>query len=514
MCLKPAPLKVRGEAVISALPIGLDEEAISVSGSFLYVDQHGDDPWYIELSGGVSLFDHRIAKGHVGLDGDLTATFGFTARLQFPNDDVNIASVEGSVEGWLETRTPVRFSVEGKLEACLVDAFCRGAEAVMSSDGVAACATIMTLYYPTVDVGLWYADVSYEKVDVRGGFGYRWGGAVDVMGGSCDIGPWRAQMRARAAQAGERSFEVGDNEPVTTLRLRGAGTPPKVTLRGPDGTVISSPKLGGVVEAPGKSLLVEDPQANATVVQLIRPAKGRWTITTELGSTLTAVDRASYMPPPAVDAKVTRRGRRHRLQYIYTQQADTQVRFVERAGKLQQTIGTARPGDCPDTTRRDRRTGTVRCGTIAFRPAGGPGGRRDIFVEVTRDGKPVETRKVGSYVAPAPRRLAPVRRLRIARHVRRPVIAWAKLPGAERYELEVSSEEGYRFAHIASDRCRALRMPRTGAGRSVTVTITAVDADGVRGRPSRLRLRGGRDSVGTPPVGHVRDCARGPIRKG
>ncbi|HEX3873935.1 MAG TPA: hypothetical protein VHW26_07300, partial [Solirubrobacteraceae bacterium] len=94
VCLTPAPLQIRGQAVISALPLG-SEEAVEVDGSFHYVDAANGQPWSITLQRGLTMFDHHIADGTLSLDGDDALDVGFDAHVQLPSDDVDAASVDG-----------------------------------------------------------------------------------------------------------------------------------------------------------------------------------------------------------------------------------------------------------------------------------------------------------------------------------------------------------------------------------------------------------------------------------
>ena len=530
ICLKPAPLQLRGQAVISALPLGSDE-AIEVDGSFLYVDAANGQPWSIGLQGGLTMFGHHIADGTLSLNGDDALDVGFDAHLQLPSDDVDAASIDGSVNGWLHGTD---FDVEGSVSVCLLDIACVDGNALVSSDGVAACASLGTIYYPIVTFSGGIPDFSYGSYSVQTGFGYTWNGSVDVMGDSCDVGPWRPAgapgpaasaaslraaggLRAGGAAGGLRAagapyrFTVKSGTLLESMRLHGAGGPPDVTVAGPDGTQIVASALQGASRQTGKYAIAQNPQNATTAFELLKPAPGVWTVTPALGSTITTVDTAPLVLPPAVGARVIHDRSGYHVDYTYTPQSGAVLNFVEHHGGLAQSLGSGHAATCPAAVRR--RTGRsatirVRCGTVAFTPTDGPGGQREIDVQITRHGMPLTTFKVASYVAPAPRvptRVAALRLHRTAKHV---VLSWDGSRLAAHYEVSATSTEGYQRLYIGRPGCRVQALPASPTSTSVAVTITPVGADGRRGPAAHLLLPVRALHAGARAIRPVRGVAR------
>lgn len=498
VCLKPPPLTIRGQAVVSALPQGPSDDAVEVDGSFTYVDAANGNPWSITLAGGLTLENHHVADGSAGVDGDGGLSLGFEKRMQFPSDDVDVASIDGSVHGWLKGSA---FDIEGHVQACLVDVFCTGGDALLSSSGVAACVDLFTVYYPIVDVGWLYADVSYGSYTVRGGFGYRWGGGVDVMGGSCDIGPWRpvagGASVARAAAGGVRHLRVKRGDLVENLKLQGVGAPPEVTVTGPGGLRIDARAIDGATQKTPRFLVVRDPVSATTVIQLVKPAAGTYTIAPVAGSTIRGVETAPLQLPPAVGARVRHSHGTYHVDFASTPQKGTKLTFVERHGTLAQSLGSGHSERCPrKVDRRTSRKVVVRCGTLAFSPVDRPGGKREIDVQITRAGIPVSTHKVATYVAPKPARPARVKQLRITRTATKTTAAWASSAGAARYEATATSPEGYRTLYRQLPRCRVITLPKTPKASSVEVRVIAISKTGKRRPVAKLRLPANKDRAG------------------
>jgi PKD repeat protein len=523
LCLKPPPFKLRGQAVISAIPAG-SKDAIEVDGSFLYVDAANGAPWSITLQGGLSMFDHHLADGTVSLDGNNALSVGFHARLQLPSDDVDAASVDGVVNGWLQGST---FDIEGSVSVCLLSVACINGNALVSSAGVSACASLGTVYYPIVTFSGGIPDFSYGSYEVRTGFGYQWHGSVDVMGDSCDVGPWRpAGGPAVASAAGVRAgvlrapgspyqLRIKAGTILESVRLHGAGGPPDVTVTGPDGTRIEASALQGASRQTGRYLIAQNPQDATTAFQLLKPAPGVWTVTPALGSTVTSVDTAPLLLPPAVGGRVRHDSAGYHVDYTYTPQAGAVLGFVEHHGGLAQTLGGGHHATCPLAVRR--RTGRsasvkVACGTLDFAPADGPGGPREIDVQITRHGMPLSTFKVAGFVAPAPRRPGRVAAVRLHRTAKHTILAWGGSRLATRYEVAATSTEGYQRLYVAKASCRVLALPRSPSFTSVAVTITPVGGNGRRGVAARLRLPAKRLQAGARAIRRVAGVARSTCR--
>src|SRR6202011_2969010 len=99
---------------------------------------------------------------------------------------------------------------------------------------------------------------------------------------------------------------------------------------------------------PVKSRLIEIipyPSLNVTYVGLIHPAAGRWTIAPNPASVpITTIYRADGLPPAAVTARVTGRGRRLTLVYNIRPRPTQTVSFLERGRGVDHTLGVVHGG--------------------------------------------------------------------------------------------------------------------------------------------------------------------------
>src|SRR5262249_9250136 len=138
------------------------------------------------------------------------------------------ARILGGVHGWIETKSPSRFNVEGDLQVCVDWLACLEGHAVASTIGAAACVSVKVVSIPMLvkdkDWHPWFPwRMHWEMVPVKvsGGAGYTWRNHdLDLMVGSCSIGKW---VLARSAQAGAQSVVIPAGQSATTFRVSGAG---------------------------------------------------------------------------------------------------------------------------------------------------------------------------------------------------------------------------------------------------------------------------------------------------
>jgi hypothetical protein len=272
--------------------------------------------------------------------------------------------IRGHVEGWLEDSAVL---LQGRVRMAM-PGLDQDAEAVVSSAGVAACRR-------------------GSGPDV--GFGQSWGGAVEVMGSSCGIGPWTpsrpSESGVRSAQgAGPATFRVPARRRTVAFRVDGTAGAPLVTVTGPRGLRLDTPPAPDGSLSTAKALVVKDTARNTTYVAIDRPARGAYTVTPAPGTPpIAGVHVALAHRSVSVRARVRGRGLHRRLRFRTRNLAGARVQFVEQGRDGRNLIA---------TTRRAR-------GTLRFRPARGRGGRRRIVAVVLRDGLPEVTRTVASYRA-------------------------------------------------------------------------------------------------------------------
>jgi hypothetical protein len=308
------------------------------------------------------------------------------------------------------------------------------------------------------------------------GFGRRWGGELNAMSDSCDVGPYRGgPAPASPSQAGARTTSIPAGARVAVLSARGQGAPPKVTVTGPRGERVETPAGPEGLRAKA-TLLFQDPQTNTTHVVLRNPAAGRWTVTPQPGSpALGAVRTADGLPPLRLRARVSAHGRGRKgdaRRRTLSWQAG-RLPFGQRLTFVERGSGTAH---VLLTTRR-------RQGRLTFTPDPAPGRPRRIEVTVSRGGIPRLTRRVARFTAPRP---VPLRRVAGLR-LRGRTLTWTRRPGAASYALAIVSPDGASTSHSTTrPRLRLPFQPRRGR---VAVRLLALDVDGKPGPQVAKRFR-------------------------
>ena len=234
------------------------------------------EPWHVGITAAVKVLD-KFKFGEAGVD-VYPAAFAFRGKTGY---DFGPASFNATVSGVFGENA---FNVEGSGKACLFA--CLGIKGLLSSKGVAACGSI--------DI-----DLVFDTITIEAGFGYKYGGDVDVMVGSCSISPYRVQVAgvpsaAAGKSAGEltRVVEKGQTVPIEVthqvdalaiiaVAAQDSGATPKVTLIGPGdppvAVVSTVPELGAVRNLSDPNVIVDqDTVAGQTRFVLGKPALGTW----------------------------------------------------------------------------------------------------------------------------------------------------------------------------------------------------------------------------------------------
>ena len=435
VCLNPAPLKIKGAAGIRFGPVVAGKSAAYLDASLEYVDSR---PWVLTATGNLALFDQNVANGYLKVQSSGAVDFGFDASLNFVG---GLLVVNGKVAGWYQPAGN-KFDVFGSASVCVAKIVCTGGEAAVSSVGVAGCADLLTLGYPEP----YWLGVRWVTVKVRAGGGYKWATKkVDVMGTSCGTGSYRAHKSADTAAGGSRTITLRAS-PATVLRMVGRAAPPKVQLVRPNGRVIRLDATGAFQA--GNYLYAEDVADNSTEITLAKPAPGTWRIQVLPDSTpLVSVSDAIVEPPASAAGSVTGLGTTRTLHYIFEHQPNQKIEFVERGTTYERVIGTAAGGKCsvgiPATPKGDMPANpTLTCGTIAFHPAPGPAGRRDIVGVVTNLDEATREIHVASYTAPPTPKLAAPAHVTIARNGTAVTVSWGPVPGTKTYDVAIALNDG------------------------------------------------------------------------
>ena len=434
VCLEPPPFQVKGGAGISLGPAVNGVSAVRLDGDMHYSDAYGSTPWFIRADGRLRLFDKQVASAYFQYWGTGMIDFGFEAGLEF-----GPARIGGNVEGWIETRSPSRFNVQGHVEVCVDGIACAQGDAVFSTIGASGCIQVSIMKIPMLVKDhnwKWYAPwrMHWEMVpiQVEGGAGYTWSTKkLNLMLASCSIGKW---VLARPSQAGGGMYlvSVPADMPAFTVRLHGKGAPPKADLVGPDGRRIPMSGDGGAL-VDGSHMIATNEQDNTTSIMVAKPAAGEWKIEPHADSAqVTEVDRAYSEPQPTLGAGVGGSGYNRTLGYAYAPNPGQKITFVERGERTTQILGVARAGRCKDQPEGVESGRTVACGQLKFTPGLGKAGRREIVAVIEQDGQPRDEKVVATYVAPKDRALPAPRLVRARRAGGSVLVRWAAVPGRHR----------------------------------------------------------------------------------
>ena len=403
------------------------------------------NPFDFRARGDAQIFGFPFATADVHVRGlDL---FEAEGRFGLRRDDARVeAYAFGTVMG------DGRFDFGGGGSACVdVGGWqCLGVDALISSVAAAAC----------LHIGRW-----------RPGMAYYWSSGLEVLYGACDIGDYRATMRA--TQAASSGLDVPAGLPGVVFAVEGRDGAPRIRLNGPNGEFIEVPETMDATRN-DRFVLIPMQRTKTTHVALESPPPGRWTVEELPGSTpVTRVRVAHGLRRPTVDARVRGRGHRREIVYTASQEPGQEIAFVERFEESWNSLGTVKDAK----------------GRLRFRPGDGPAGNREIFAVVRRNGVTRDRIRVASYRAPKPLLPGRVRKLRARRRGASVRVTWRPARRASRYRVEARLSDGRRRLWLVSRKRRSLVV--RGVARRVggTVRVAALRRDNRPGRAATARIR-------------------------
>jgi hypothetical protein len=175
-----------------------------------------------------------------------------------------------------------------------------------------------------------------------------------------------------------------------------------------------------------------------------------------------AVKSAEALPEPAVTAKVHGR----RISYTVKQIPGQTVRLREVGPNVSAPLGTLRGSK----------------GTLRFKPAFGRGGKRRLVADVLQNDAPRTSLTVAHYTAPALKKLAATKRVRVTGTG---AISWSAVRGATGYTVSVWTTDGRALTYDAKS--RRVRVRNLAGHTLERVVVRAVRADGAPGHPKVVR---------------------------
>jgi PKD repeat protein len=444
-----------GEAALVVGPTVAGVSALRVDAG-MGLALYDDRPSVFRMFGAMRLVDILLGEAELEVHGD--GYIAVEGHAEWGPKD--LATLKGDLKVEM---LGDQFNAHGRVAACLefVDWCVAGARAVVSNKGAAACLRI--------DVGV----DTWEP-----GIGWRWGDSPTLYFAGCELGPYknrirRSAARAAAAPGGEDAVELEAGLPGAAIAIAGADAPPKVTLVGPHGERFTTPDGLEPVQD-GRFFVLKDPRNHVTQIAIVKPAGGTWRIVAEPGSSpITSVKTADGVDRPEVKAKVVTRGGARFVEYDVERREGQTVTFAERGATAGAILGRAKGAH----------------GRLRFTPADGRAERRRIVAIVEQDGVPSAQVAVASYRAPAARRPARPRGVRVTRQGTRVQVGWAA-DGAPSHVVTVALSDGRRVVRRV-DRARRLVLGDVGRGVRATASVRAVGRNGLlgAGRSARLAAR-------------------------
>jgi hypothetical protein len=459
--LQTSPLTLIGKVVVAGGASPSDNPLISVGRPY---DDPGTlklqlaSPFLLRADGPVYVLGTKLGAGYFQYTYPGDIDFGAYASVGTCGSSV--AAMSASVKGFVSVGSGFKMNAKGEGKVCL-GAASVGATAVISSKGIAACASF-----------------GVEPFTVSAGAGLYWGDLVpDLMPLLCDTAPYEVAggASASAAQAGGgRPIKVGAGLKQLDVIATGDSGVPLATLIAPDGTRYAG-QAEGVVHT-GPAWAVAEPDLKRQTFLVAKPAAGTWTLETTAGSpAIASLKLGRDAPPITVTGRVTRTGHGagRALAWKVSGRSGQTVTFYEQGSGVLRRLGTAKGS-----------TGTVRWAPKTVR-----GGKRTVTAVVERDGLATDQLTLGTFAVPKPRKPGVARKLRATHRGGALVITWVPGRDAARQQVRVTLGNGIGRIFGVSKRTKRLKVPAVAATVTGTVAVVALRADGAEGKTALVTVR-------------------------
>jgi len=431
------------------------------------------EQFYFVIRGGVEVFRLDVGNVYLAIYGDSGVDFSVGLGVGFPsyrNNDRDPFYIGAQVGGWISKG---HFQFEGKGRVALFSLKIFDGEILVNDRAAGAC---------------------WKVLDVPGGAVYPYGTKVKTFGVGCGLDHYREKFpgSARVSSRHSQRFRLSRAEQVITVK--GAGAPPRFTLRSAAGRTLRTPvDSDASIQRKGfRHAFFVNEETNTTHVVIPRP-RGRWTITPYAGSAaITSLKAAREVPRERVRARVSGRGATRRLTWTSLDRPHTKLLFLEKmpGGREVPIFQTDRPS-----------------GSRKFRVlTGGHYGKRRLHVVVIHGYASRQSGVVDTYRVTRPGRLRPPQRVTGWRDEHDARVAWSGVRGAHGYLVEVTLPNGGKrltnFVREVSANRRSLTIPHHPGGGRAIARVFALNRDGRLGRPAKATFPTG------PPRSSLRVAAR------
>ena len=220
---------------------------------------------------------------------------------------------------------------------------------------------------------------------------------------------------------------------------------------------------------------MQDPTSRATYVGIQHPAAGKWRVEQAPRSKapIARAEASVSVPGPKISAKLGGHGLRRTVHYRTSATAGLAIAIAEQTGSSLRVIGHAHAGS----------------GTIRFRPAFGPAGRRSVVAMITHEGLPAGSEQLGTFVAPRPPRPGRAKKLRVSAGKRALSFSFVPPPNSAHTLLKIVATDGRHLQQIVKPGTRRGSVPAIGFRDGITVTVIGLGLDGSRGPAVKASAR-------------------------
>jgi hypothetical protein len=458
---------------------------LEASVSFRYRQATASQLGFFGLQGTLELSHSQIAQVAIDLYTDGYIDGLLDVDLHFPltaDEDHRAVTVRGHVEFWDEPSSG-RYQGSGSVElkVWVIDASLAG---LINQDWLAGCAAV-ELSTPFGPVGGGLVGAYYRPNGHVEGYPF-----IGSCGDEDRLTHYETAPRTSHSGGFVGGSAAATGRPMALaataqeeIRLTGTGGVPVVRLTTPDGRSFeTSSDTAKVTGAPAHNGLpayisVQGPDPNQLLIAISHPTAGLWHIAPVPGSPrLTKVEIAGVLAPPAIHIRLRRlRGGLELLSYRASNLGGGRLRFVARGRDSAQLLLAT----------------TSSTGTLPFRPADALGRVRLVEADVTgADGIPVESKTVGSFIAPPAIRAGRPANVRIVRQGLHAVVTWSPAAQATHYLITVRGSDGRVEQHLTPARTRRIVIHEVLPFERFTATVIAYGgANGLTGAPSSATLR-------------------------
>lgn len=424
----------------------LNARAVAVDGSFDFDGERA------KLGGNLYVANLKLASASATYTWD--GYFSITGKLSYFLDAANEYGFQATIDGEASSKG---FNAEGSATFKAKGNSLSG-KALVSSVGVAGCASIKGF--------LWQ--------DVNLGAGYKWNASkIDWIGGACDFSPYRAklgkaQVARRLQAAGAVTQLVGNDEKAVAFKVLGpAGGPaPQFTLTGPDGATVTTPADGSML-VNDRFVVVQQPADGSTYVAIAKPKGGAWSFAPAAGSTITGIEGSELLPKPEVKAQV----KGGKVSYEIKTIPGQTVTFLETGTEVSVELGTATKGR----------------GSFALQPDAGKGGKRQIEAVVTQDGM-VRDRFVAAKYTAKPKQLAAPKVTVKRGNGGLARVSWKSVKGASGYRATITFN-GRTEVRTTDGKTRKVELPGLLAESGVQAKVVALGGPTREGKTGKASLK-------------------------